>query len=97
MQIENKRTEIDALDEAIVDLLNRRAVLAKDISIIKFGAGLPIVDERREHEVLQRLKQANEGAIDDMAITRIYRTILIESRRIQSTIWSELSANGVRR
>ncbi len=97
MQIENKRREIDALDDAIVDLLNRRAALAKDISIIKLGAGIPIVDEHREHVVLQRLKQNNEGVIDDMAITRVYRTILDESQRIQAEIQSKLAGTGVHR
>ena len=46
MQTEEKRHEIDAIDRAILDLLNRRAAIAKDISRIKLSAGLPIVDQQ---------------------------------------------------
>ena len=97
MQIEEKRNQIDAIDEAIVNLLNRRAAIAKDISLIKLGAGLPIVDQQREEEVLRRLAQANSGLIDERAVTRIYRIILDESRRVQAKIRADLAANGASR
>ena len=97
MQIEEKRNEIDAIDEAILDLLNRRAAIAQEISLVKLGAGLPIVDEQREAEILRRLAQANSGFIDDTAIARIYRIILDESRRVQTKVRAELAANGAGR
>ena len=97
LKIEEKRIEIDAIDKAILDLLNRRAAIAKDISLIKLSAGLPIVDQQREDEVLRRLTQANLGLIDDVAVARIYRIILDESRRIQSEIRADLATNGATR
>src|SRR5258706_13177064 len=97
MQIEEKRNQIDAIDEAILDLLNRRAAIAKDISLIKLSAGLPIADLQREDEVLRRLAQANLGLIEDTAVARIYRIILDESCRIQANVRAELAANGASR
>ena len=97
MQIEEKRNQIDAIDEAILDLLNRRAEIAKDISLVKLSARLPIVDRQREDEVLRRLAKANSGLIDDTTIARIYRIILDESRRIQVKVRAELAANGASR
>jgi len=97
MQIEEKRNEIDAIDEAIVDLLNRRAAISKDISLIKLSAGLPIMDRQREDDVLRRLTRANSGLIDDAAVARIYRIILDESRRIQAKVHADLAVNGASR
>lgn len=86
MNIDEKRREIDDVDMAIVGLLNKRAGIVMDISAIKQSAGLSVRDLRREEELLQRLKTANAGVIDDTAIERIYRKILAESRRSQITI-----------
>lgn len=95
MKIEQKRNEIDEIDARVVDMLNRRAAIAKEISILKLSAGLPIVDEHREAEVLRRLAQSNHGEISDAAMARIYRSILDESRRIQASVRAEMAANGV--
>lgn len=91
MQIEEQRIEIDEIDAAIVDLLNQRTAIAKEIALVKLGAGLPVLDEQREDEVLRRISQANKGVIDPAAIARIYGTILDESRKIQAKVRAELA------
>lgn len=94
MQIGDKRREIDGIDRELVAMLNRRAAIAKEISMLKCSAGLPIVDNQREDEILRGLVCDNAGVIEDAALVRIYRTILSESRRIQANVRAELS-NGV--
>ena len=95
MRIEEKRREIDEIDAGVLDLLNRRAAVAREISTLKMSAGLPIVDEGREDEVLRRLASANPGLIDDVAVARIWRAILEESRRMQAKVRAESVTNGV--
>ncbi len=95
MKIEEKRKEIDVIDAAIVNLLDRRAAISKELSLVKARAGLPVIDEERENEVIKHQLGRSSGTIDDGALVRIYRTILDESRRIQTTVRSELSTNEV--
>lgn len=97
MNIEQKRREIDVIDANIADLLNRRAAIAKDISMLKLSAGLPIVDEHREDDVLRGLARSNQGEISHAAMARIYRAILDESRLIQAAVRTEMAANGARK
>ena len=92
MEIEEKRKEIDMIDTAVVEMLNRRAAIAKELSMIKLGSGLPIRDQKRENEILIRLSQANPGVIDDTAIARIYNVIFDESRRIQGEVRVDLES-----
>lgn len=81
MNLEQKRKEIDCIDAEIVALLVRRTEAARSIGELKTKAGLPIIDSRREEEVLRRIalvRPDGEGSIE-----RIYRQILDESVRTQ--------------
>lgn len=94
MKLEEKRKQIDRIDDAIVELLNSRAAIAKEIAMLKMSGGLPIADTEREGEVLRRLAQRNTGEIDDAALISVYRKILEESRRIQLNMKARLNASG---
>ena len=52
------RKKIDALDEALVRLLNTRAACALEIGRVKKHAGLPIYQPSREADVLVAAGQA---------------------------------------
>ncbi|MEK6281076.1 MAG: chorismate mutase [Acidobacteriota bacterium] len=84
MNIEYWRNEIDDLDRELLQLLNRRARLAMKVGTLKKVAGLPCSDPEREHLVLSRLQQANSGPLDHRAITKLFRRIIGESRRIEA-------------
>jgi chorismate mutase/prephenate dehydratase len=83
MNIEYWRTEIDEVDRQLLQLLNRRARLATKVGALKKAAGLPCSDPQREHVVLDTLQQANSGPLDRRAITKIFRRIIRESRRVE--------------
>lgn len=93
--LEKKRKEIDAIDASVVDLLNRRASLAREISGLKLSAGLPIADVSRENDVLDRVAAATAEPSDLDAMERIFRVILRESRHIQAQIRSEIAVAEV--
>jgi chorismate mutase/prephenate dehydratase len=84
MNIEYWRNEIDDVDRELLQLLNRRARLAMKVGALKQAAGLPFCDPEREQAVLHTLQQANTGPLDRRAITKLFRRIIRESRRVET-------------
>jgi chorismate mutase len=84
MRIEDLRTEIDDIDEALIRLLNRRARAAIEVGMLKRTARLPLCDVGREREVLMKVCQANAGPLDEGATDRLFRRIIRESRRVEA-------------
>lgn len=83
--IERLRATVDELDHLLVDLLNRRARLALAVSREKARLGLAVRVPAREQEVLAHVQRANAGPLDQRAVTRLFRSIIAESRRLQET------------
>ncbi len=88
-EIVKRRAEIDQLDAELVRLLNRRTEAARRLGEVKRGIGLPVLDAARELEVLSRVRQRNQGPLDEEAVMRIFRRIMRESRRIESQMGGE--------
>ncbi len=84
MNIEYWRTEIDDLDRELLRLLNRRARLAMKVGALKRAAGLPCCDPERERAVISDLQKANAGPLDALAITKVFRRIIRESRDMET-------------
>ena len=84
MGIEDWRSEINALDNELLRLLNHRAQLALKVGESKKGSGLAVCDHTREREVTERMCSINTGPLDDPAVVELFRAIIHESRRIQS-------------
>jgi chorismate mutase-like protein len=85
MDIEHWRREIDEIDKEILRLLNLRASLAIKVGTLKKAADLPFCDPERERYVLGRLQELNDGPLDHDAVGKLFRRIIRESRRVEST------------
>jgi chorismate mutase-like protein len=83
MKIDHWRRKIDAIDTAMLHLLNLRTELALEVGKLKGQAGLVLRVPEREREILNRMKSLNPGPLDELAIERIYQVILDESIRTQ--------------
>ena len=92
MDIEHWRKEIDEVDVELLRLLNVRARLALKVGALKKAASLPIVDPDRERSVLQRLRDLNNGPLDQRAVDKVFRRIIRESKRIETV---SVSYNGI--
>jgi chorismate mutase len=92
MTISQKRKEINDLDSIIVGLLDRRAAISNELTLIKLNEGLPIIGKERESELVGRLLSLPVQVIDDSAIERIFRAILDESCRLQEKAREEIDA-----
>ena len=82
--IEKWRNEIDILDGELLRLLNKRARIASELGALKLSSGLPVYDGRRERQVLARLCESNPGPLDHESVSSIFRSIIRESRRLES-------------
>jgi len=83
---EEIRQQINALDQELVNLLNRRQTLAQAIGRIKNRAGQRTLDFQREEEVLAQLMRLNQGPLNHAALKNIFREIIYASRQIQSPL-----------
>ncbi len=89
------RAEIDALDDAMHDLLMRRAAVVARMagSRAKTGAGSPL-RPGREAAVLRRLLARHSGALSRGAVVRIWRHIFMAHTAIQGAFTAAVSAPG---
>ena len=83
MSIDHWRTQIDAIDGALVRLLNERARCARMIGYLKRQQGLAIVDLQREQHIYQQIADANQGPLDTAAFRRVFERIIDEMRLLQ--------------
>lgn len=87
MDISDWRKKIDELDRELVRLLNERARCVAEIGRIKRQDGLPIHEPSREQEVLRNALEANQGALEDDALRRIFEKIVEEGKSLQRRVF----------
>lgn len=83
MKINDWRRKIDAIDTAMLHLLNLRTELALEVGRLKGSRGLCLRVPAREREIRSRMMKLNPGPLEDKSIARIYQLILDESIRTQ--------------
>ena len=77
-ELERVRARIDAVDNGIQDLLNQRAMLAREAGISKHPDGHTVDFYRpeRESQVFRRLLARNPGPLRNEEIQRLFREIM---------------------
>lgn len=83
MSLDRKRQEINALDEELLEKLNRRLALALEIGAEKKKAGESIYDPAREEAIIAALKGKNSGPIGNEMLEMLFREIFSISRQAQ--------------
>ena len=66
MNLEELRKEIDKVDEAIVDLLQKRMDISKEIGEIKKSKDVPVKDEEREREILDKVPEKLKSIFNEI-------------------------------
>lgn len=84
LSIDETRKKIDSLDEAIVRLLDERAMAGREISRHKKTLGLPLRNPNRENEVIKRLLGLSNGSMPAHSLENIYRIIMAETLALQN-------------
>jgi len=84
-QLEDIRQQINAVDDQLLKLLNRRAQLVLDLGRVKFANGLKLFDPERERFIFEHATAGNQGPLSREAVTRLFERIIDESRRLERT------------
>src|SRR5262245_22465264 len=76
--IENLRAQIDGVDASIHELLNERALLARQVGVSKHADGHTVDFYRpeREAQVLRMARERNKGPLRTEEILRLFREIM---------------------
>ena len=84
--METLREGIDAVDEEIVRLLDRRAWLARRIGEIKHKNGLAAYAPARERAVLDRVATLSEGEFPRRGLQAVFREIISSSISLEGRL-----------
>ncbi len=76
MPLDDIRTQIDQLDQKLLDLLVDRAALVHEVGVIKKKEGLQIYAPEREDALLKRLSAMNAGRLPEKSVQAIFREIM---------------------
>ncbi len=82
-QIDKFRNRIDRIDEELVRLLNERVGCAIEIGQIKHSSGVEVYQPTREREVVDHVHAVSKGPITRMGLTRLFKQIIDETRRME--------------
>jgi chorismate mutase len=77
------RAEIDALDDAMHDLLMRRAAVVARLAGSRAKGGAPALRPGREAQVLRRLLARHDGPLPAAAVVRLWRDLFAASTALQ--------------
>ena len=80
MSIDELRRRIDAIDDQLLELLDRRAHVTREIAAEKCAAGLPAYDPERERSLLERVERSLAARADALfpraSVRPVFREIL---------------------
>jgi len=86
MTLEKMRRKIDLLDRKLVNLLNLRAKITKEIGKEKIITGKCIYSPEREMQVLRKAACLNKGPLKKGALEAIYREIMSASLALEKLL-----------
>jgi chorismate mutase/prephenate dehydratase len=86
VSLEQLRTQIDALDSQIVQLLNARAQVVVEIGKIKQLANVPIYAPDREQAVMEKVRRLNQGPLQNRCLEAVYRELMSGSFALEKPL-----------
>ncbi|MBI4689226.1 MAG: prephenate dehydratase [Nitrospirae bacterium] len=85
-EIKRLRSEIDAIDEEILKLLNKRSDVVLEVADRKRDKNAKFYSPEREQQIIERLTALNKGHFPNEAIKAIYREILSASLSLEEPL-----------
>jgi chorismate mutase/prephenate dehydratase len=74
--LERLREQVAATDGAILELVNRRLELVREIRAHKHAHGVAFLDADQEGRLLARLRELNGGPLSADGVERLFRELL---------------------
>ena len=78
------RVQIDAVDQELLVILNKRAQLANAVGEIKRIEGSAVYRPEREAQVIQGLQSVNQGPLKSESIGHIWREVMSACRSLEA-------------
>ena len=86
MDLDSIRQEIDQIDQELVALLEKRMVCVGQIIEYKEQQGLPVLDQRREREVLEKVGSLVTDEQYRATIQSQFQDLMARSRDYQEEV-----------
>lgn len=84
MEIDAIRSDIDKINDEILDALIKRLELSKDVAEYKIKQNIPVYNKEREEEILRRI--GNKAGVKAEYIIPVFEAILDTSKKLQEDI-----------
>ncbi len=84
--LEKLREEIDLIDSRLVELMNRRAMVASEVGRLKAAQDRDFHVPSRERAVYERVVRLNQGPLPEEAVRGIFREIMSACLALESPI-----------
>ncbi|MFC7441995.1 chorismate mutase [Laceyella putida] len=78
------REEMNRINEQMLRLLNERAQVAVEIGEVKKRTGQPIVDGKREREIIAKMQEKNQGPVTDEQVARFFDQLFQIAKELQA-------------
>ena len=89
-QLKTLRSQIDILDEQLLDLIRKRMEIADNIGKLKKQKNISVLQNKRWNEIIERMKiLGKEKNLSEELILRIFKAIHQESIDRQEDILSK--------
>ena len=85
MDLKQYRDKIDGIDRQLIELFTERMKASAKIADYKKINNLPVLDEDREKELLEKIAQLSDGEYREYCL-RLYERILEISRDYQQSL-----------
>jgi len=77
------RKKIDRIDRKLMKVVIKRYGVVERIGRLKNKAGLPVVDKKREKDILERINKLNVNDEIKSSIKNIYKCIFNSSYKVE--------------
>jgi len=83
MDLDDLRHQIDALDDQLLELLNRRAALAAQVGALKQQENRAFFVPSREKAVVARLEARNPGPFPTASLRPVFKEVMSACRSLE--------------
>lgn len=92
--LEELRTELDAIDDQLVKLYEKRMEVCETVGEYKVHAGRKVYDRQRENEKMADVASKVDGEFNKKGVRELYRQLMSMSRKLQYRQLVEAGALG---
>ena len=84
MMFKKERAKIDAIDQELVKLFERRMDAVTEIARIKKAHKLPILDQSREDRVLDKVRGLTENKAYEDSVEDLFRSLMTITKAFET-------------